>query len=88
MEQHTPVKPKRQTPAILGVPKGKSVFSMPITHFVALAKARGKSKIMSALVNLEQWNKIKFPDRAKAARKLITRLEKSPLWKKVSKKEK
>jgi len=74
---------RARVPGILDVPRGRSAFSMGIGHYVKLAKQHGKSKILSALKNLEQLNKIPFPKSSAAANKLINRLTASSKWKKL-----
>jgi len=46
-------------PGILAVPAGKKVTSMPISHFIKLAKRHGLTPISRALANLERWNRTK-----------------------------
>jgi hypothetical protein len=48
-------------PGILAVPAGKKVTSMPISHFVRLAKRHGLTPISKALADLERRNRTKHP---------------------------
>lgn len=47
---------KIKNPGLLEVPDGKKVTDMPVSHFVALAKTKGKDKIIRGLLNLYSWN--------------------------------
>jgi hypothetical protein len=66
---------KATHPGILDLPDGKHFWQVPISHYVNLAKKKGKGAIMRALTNLERWNKNKEPEIAKKARALIDRLK-------------
>lgn len=73
-------------PGVLEVPEGKSFSSLPLSHFIGLAKNKGKGEIMKALLNLERWNKSKDPGTSKAARGIIDKLEASDEWKNIASK--
>ena len=62
-----------KTPGILEVPEGKKVWNLPINHFVALAKRKGRAKISRALTNLKVWNKNKRTPEAKKIRDKVNK---------------
>lgn len=62
-----PSKIKVEHPGVLEVPKGKDVDKLPISHFVNLAKKKGRGDVVRALMNLYRWNKGKGGDRGKLA---------------------
>jgi len=71
-------------PGVLDVPEGKSFSSLPLSHFIDIAKSKGKGEVMKALLNLERWNKEKDPSVSKAARGIIDKLESSNEWKNIA----
>jgi len=66
---------KAKNPGILNVPEGKSVQSLPKSHFEGLMKSKGRAPIMRALLNLERWNKKDNAKLSKWARKMIDSLK-------------
>lgn len=57
LNEATDVKKIKVTnPGILEVPEGKNIMSLPVSHFVALAKKKGLAPIVKALLNLYRWN--------------------------------
>ena len=62
---------------VLQIPKGKTFLTTPISHFVALAKKKGRALIVRALLNLERWNKTKNPKLAAHARAAINAIGKA-----------
>ena len=62
---------------VLEIPKNKTFLKMPISHFVNLAKRKGRALIVRALLNLERWNKTKNPAIAKHARAAIKAIAKA-----------
>jgi len=61
---------------ILEIPEDKDFDKMPLSHYLALEKSKGKPAIMKALLNLERWNKKKNPEISSKARKIIDALMK------------
>lgn len=55
---------------VLEVPEGKSVMDMPLKHFVALVKKKGRKEIVRALTNLEVWFVKKRPELSKWAKQM------------------
>lgn len=72
-----------KNPGILGVPDGKNFWDLPVSHFIDLAKSKGKGAIMKALLNLERWNKNDDPDISKKARAIIDKLTGNTEWEKI-----
>lgn len=62
-------KAKVKHPGILEVPEGKDVEDLPVSHFVALAKKKGRGAIVRALMNLHRWNKKRDPKLSAWAKK-------------------
>ena len=62
---------------VLQLPKGKTFIKTPVSHFVALAKKKGRVLIVRALVNLERWNKTTNPAIAGHARSAINAIKKA-----------
>jgi len=52
---------------ILAVPEGKSVDSMPMSHFESLVNSKGWASVSRALTNLHTWNKNDNPGLSKWA---------------------
>ena len=71
---------KVKHPGVLEVPEGKDFSDLPISHYISLAKSKGKREIMDALLNLERWNSSKAPDVSANARKVINSLMSSKSW--------
>lgn len=67
------VKIKTKHPGLLKVPEGKSVWTMPIKHFVNLAKRIGRAKVSRALTNLKVWNKNKRTENATKIKDFVDR---------------
>jgi hypothetical protein len=67
------VKIKTKHPGLLKVPEGKSVWTMPIKHFVNLAKRIGRAKVSRALTNLKVWNKNKRTENATKIKDFVER---------------
>lgn len=71
---------KATNPGVLEVPEGKNVMDLSLSHFVALAKKKGRGEIVKALLNLYRWNQDKNPKLSKWAKdmqeKLSAELEK------------
>lgn len=65
-----------KNPGVLEVPEGKSVDSLPVSHFVNLAKKKGTSNVTKALNNLQVWNKKKDPKLSKWAGNMIDKVKK------------
>lgn len=63
-------------PGILEVPAGKSVTSLPLSHFESLAKKKGRGAIVRALLNLYRWNKKANPKLSKWAKDMQEKLSK------------
>ena len=61
---------------VLEVPDGESVQSLPLKHFVALVKKKGRKEIVRALTNLEVWFIKKKPELSKWAKKMKEDLKK------------
>lgn len=59
---------KVTNPGILEVPDGKNIMSLPVSHFVALAKKKGVGAIVKALLNLYRWNENDNPKLSKWAK--------------------
>ena len=68
---------KVKHPEILEIPDNKKFYTMPISHYVKLSKEKGKKPVMTALLNLERWNKNDNPELSKKARDLIDRLKRN-----------
>lgn len=64
-----------KNPGVLEVPEGKSVDSLPVSHFVNLAKKKGTSDVTKALNNLQVWNKKKDPKLSKWAGDMIDKVK-------------
>ncbi len=62
---------------VLAIPKNKTFVKMPLSHFVNLAKKKGRALIVRALLNLERWNKTRNPAIAKHARAAINAIAKA-----------
>ena len=75
---------KVKHPGILAIPEGKSFSQMPLSHYVAIAKEKGKPAVMKALLNLWRWNKKKAPEVSAQAKSLIDKLKKNTAWKAIS----
>ena len=65
-----PANIQTENPGLLEVPKGKSVMSLPVSHFKNLIDKKGRSAIIRGLTNLEIWNKNDDPKIASWARKM------------------
>ena len=67
-------------PGVLEVPEGEDIESLSLSHFVNLAKKKGRSTIVKALMNLYRWNKNDDPKLSAWAKdmqeKLSAKLEK------------
>ena len=63
-EEGDPSKIKVKHTGILEIPEDKKFIDMPISHFVDLAKSKGRAEIVRALNNLVRWHspKSKSPD--------------------------
>jgi len=72
---------KAKNAGLLEVPEGKSVTSLPLKHFIALARRKGKQAVMRGLNNLERWNKSKNPELASKIRDIKRRLMDNSEWK-------
>ncbi len=55
---------------VLEVPEGKSVMDMPLKHFAALVKKKGRKEIVRALTNLEVWFVKKRPELSNWAKQM------------------
>jgi hypothetical protein len=69
-------KVKVENPGVLEVPKGKDVTSLPLSHFVGLAKKKGLKEIVNALLNLYRWNKNDDPKISNWAKDMQEKLSK------------
>jgi len=78
---------KIKHPGILNIPDNKYFWQMPLKHYINLAKEKGKKAIMTALLNLERWNKKKNPDISKKASNIIDKLKNNKDWQNESIKE-
>ena len=65
---------------VLEVPDGMSVDSLPLKHFVDLAKRKGRKEIVRALTNLEVWFIKKKPELSKWAKQMKIDLAKAMGW--------
>jgi len=74
---------KVEHPGILGIPPDKYFWQLPLKHYISLAKKKGKSAIMKALLNLERWNKNRNPRISKEARAIIDKLKRDSEWKNI-----
>lgn len=61
---------------LLEVPRGRSVMSLPVSHFKRLIKAKGARKIMAGLTNLQRWNENKNPKLSNWAKRMKAKLRK------------
>jgi hypothetical protein len=61
-------------PGVLEVPDGKDVQSLPLAHFVGLAKTKGEGAVSKALMNLYRWNKTKNPGLSSWAKSMQEKL--------------
>ena len=57
-------------PGILEVPVDISVQDLPTSHFINLAKKKGRNAIVKALMNLYRWNKKDYPELSSWAKKM------------------
>ena len=73
------IKPKNE--GILELKEGESVVNMPLSHFIKLARSKGKAAVMRALNNLERWNKNKNPSFSQKIKDLKNRLKNNSEWK-------
>ena len=64
-----------KNPGILEVPKDKSVDQLPVSHFKKLIDKNGRKEIITALTNLERWNKNQNPELSKWATKMKSQLK-------------
>lgn len=55
---------------VLEVPDGQSVMDLPLKHFEALVRKKGRKEIVRALTNLEVWFSRKNPDLSNWAKKM------------------
>ena len=62
---------------VLQIPRGKTFLSTPISHFVSIAKKKGRALVVRALLNLERWNKTKNPKLSAHARAAINAIGKA-----------
>lgn len=67
---------KVKHPGILEIPEDKTFDELPISHYEALEKQKGKPEVMRALLNLERWNSKKHPSISAKARTIINALKK------------
>ncbi len=66
-EVEDPSKIKVTHPGVLEVPEGKEVEKLPASHFINLAKKKGRGPVVKALMNLYRWNKGKGGEKGKLA---------------------
>jgi len=71
---------KVKHPGVLDVPDGKNFYDLPLSHYIDLAKSKGKPEIMKALLNLERWNSKKDPSLSGKARAIIDKLKSNSEW--------
>lgn len=64
-----------KNPGILEVPEDKSVDQLPVSHFKKLIDKNGRDKIITALTNLERWNKNQNPKLSKWATRMKFQLK-------------
>lgn len=62
-----------------GAWKEKNVGQL-VSHFITLAKSKGKAPVMRSILNIERWNEKKEPSLSKKARSVINKLEKNKTW--------
>ena len=62
-------KAKVKHPGILEVPPDKHVMTLPDSHFITLAKKKGRGAVVKALMNLYRWNKKRNPKLSSWAKK-------------------
>lgn len=65
---------------VLEVPDGVSVDSLPLKHFVGLAKRKGRQEIVRALTNLEVWFIKKKPELSQWAKQMKADLAQAMGW--------
>lgn len=78
---------KVKNPGILSIPDGKHFYSVPLKHYIDLAKSKGKGPVMKALNNLVRWNKNDDPELSSKAKSIVDKLKDNPQWEKVGVKE-
>jgi hypothetical protein len=78
---------KVKNPGILGIPSGKHFYSVPLKHYIDLAKSKGKGPVMKALNNLVRWNKNDDPGLSSKAKAIVDKLKDNPQWEKIGVKE-
>lgn len=61
-------------PGLLEVPDGKDIQSLPLKHFVRLAKKKGYGAIVRGLQNLVRWNKNSNPKLSSWAKEMYQQL--------------
>lgn len=79
---------KVKHPGLLDIPSGKNFWEVPLSHYIDLAKKKGKSAVMHGLLNLDRWNKDKHPEISSKAKAIIDKLEKNSDWKGIASKSK
>lgn len=62
---------------LLEVPAGRSVTSLPVSHFKKLAEKKGMRRIIGGLTNLQRWNENKNPRLSRWAKNMKVRLRKA-----------
>lgn len=71
---------KAKNPGLLQIPEGKKFYEMPLSHYVSLAKSKGRAAVMRGLLNLERWNKQQNPGISEKARGIINKLKENSEW--------
>lgn len=71
---------KAEHPGLLELPEDKGFEEVSLSHYINLAKSKGRAAIMRGLLNLERWNKNKKPSISAKARKIINQLKKNEEW--------
>lgn len=71
---------KAKNPGLLQIPEGKKFYEMPLSHYIGLAKSKGRAAIMRGLLNLERWNKQQNPGISEKARGIINKLKENSEW--------
>ena len=78
---------KTKNPGILDIPSGKSFHSVPLKHYIDLAKSKGKGPVMKALNNLVRWNKKDDSGLSDKAKAIVDKLKDNQQWEKIGVKE-
>jgi len=75
---------KVKNPGVLNIPEGKNFWDMPLSHFINLAKTKGKKEISAAINNLVRWNKNDNPSISKKASAIMNKLKNNKEWQNIA----